>query len=350
MPLCETMQRPPRIVVIGDLMVDEWKRTDFVLDGALEGACTLRVDGLERFPGGAANVARHLAGLGAAVSLIGVVGRDSAGEHLRECLGRQSVDVSGIVSAYDRPTTVKTRLVAKSGETLLRFDKESTADVADTVEHLLCSALIQQISLAQACVLSDYSKGVLTSSVVQAACELCEKHATPIIADPKGPNLHRYEHVSVLVPNESEAQRAWRVMTGQPASAPTPTPEVGAELSRLMPRTTLAVTCGANGIRLFRSGTELGPVPGLTAPTSSASSAVGAGDAATAGISFALALGADIRAAVELGNAAGAISASGRAGRILRLGEIVRLLAGRNTHGFLPLSLRTLLNADEAAP
>src|SRR5438105_2991699 len=149
------------VTVLGDLMMDEylWGRATRISPESP--VMVVEVDKETSVPGGAANVVNNLLTLGAQVSVIGVVGCDVAGQELRAELQRRGAEVSGIVSDDSRPTTRKTRVVAHSQQ-VMRVDREQAAAVPKQVAQQILEGLRQAGHGAEAIVISDYDKGVLT--------------------------------------------------------------------------------------------------------------------------------------------------------------------------------------------
>src|SRR4029079_2241811 len=165
-------------------------------------------------PGGAANVAMNLAALGCRVHLAGVVGRDAPGRLLLKTLRARGIDTSSIIESVARPTTTKTRIIAR-GQHMIRIDRESRLALSAKDESLLVSAIKRVRAKLAGVICSDYGKGVLTASVLAAAAGRRRaaggsKHsADPIVlVDPKGHDFSKYRGADLLTPNEKELMEA----------------------------------------------------------------------------------------------------------------------------------------------
>ena len=195
------------ILVVGDVMLDK-----FVSGSVERMSPEAPIPVLSRtkehvMPGGAANVARNLAGLGGRISLIGCIGDDAAGKSLMKALSLVSQLGFFPIISPDRPTTQKTRFLA-SGKQILRVDNEAT--------NLLIDAQVSQMLLqaetvledAEALVLSDYAKGCLSPFIINSLIAAAQKKNIPIITDPKSRDFAHYDGSTVLTPNLAEFQAA----------------------------------------------------------------------------------------------------------------------------------------------
>nr|MCR5562717.1 D-glycero-beta-D-manno-heptose 1-phosphate adenylyltransferase [Desulfovibrio sp.] len=203
-----------RILVIGDIMLDKYTETSVGRISPEAPVIVARVHGRWTAPGGAANVARNLATLGCAVSLIGVCGEDAAGRELGELLEKQAIRAE-LVRAGDRPTTCKTRVMAR-GQHLLRLDEEIGAPVQKAVLGRLREAIDGALPDAAAVILSDYGKGVLSHDAADSdalprhVIDQCRKKGIAVLVDPKGDHWERYAGADCITPNTKELAHVLR--------------------------------------------------------------------------------------------------------------------------------------------
>jgi rfaE bifunctional protein kinase chain/domain len=192
-----------QIVVIGDLMLDEyhWCKVSRISPEAPVPICTVQSTTL--VPGGAANVANNLQHLGANVRTLGVIGKDSSGDKLIAALHSQNVDTSGIIRSSSKPTILKSRIIA-SHQHVVRVDREDNAPIDKSIQKKLLSRLDAIISTTHAIIISDYLKGTLPDTLVQAVIQLARHHNIPVIIDPKGDSYKKYKGASILTPNFGE--------------------------------------------------------------------------------------------------------------------------------------------------
>jgi D-beta-D-heptose 7-phosphate kinase / D-beta-D-heptose 1-phosphate adenosyltransferase len=201
--------RGVRILIVGDIMLDRF------IYGAAERLSpeapvpVLKFDRESAMPGGAANVARNVSEFGASVELIGLVGRDGAGDELRKLFETCSRSRLSMVESDRRPTTVKSRFVVDRQQ-ILRVDMEEAKPADEAEERSLIAAIVEAAGRVDLIILSDYAKGVLTPAVVQAAIRAGHDRGIPIVVDPKTSDFRCYDGASVVTPNLSELERAVR--------------------------------------------------------------------------------------------------------------------------------------------
>ncbi|HEY8506562.1 MAG TPA: PfkB family carbohydrate kinase, partial [Gemmataceae bacterium] len=210
--LIELVQRlgQPRILVLGDLMLDRYVWGDAERISQEAPVVLLRADRREERLGGASSVATMLRALGAKVSLAGVVGADAAGDQLRGMLTGLGVDPEGVVTDPARPTTLKERYIgraqARHPQQMLRVDYETREPVADRTERELLAGLMQQIGRADLVLVSDYDKGVCTPAVLRHAIAAARQRGLRVLADPiRGRDYRKYHGCAAITPNRLEA-------------------------------------------------------------------------------------------------------------------------------------------------
>jgi D-beta-D-heptose 7-phosphate kinase/D-beta-D-heptose 1-phosphate adenosyltransferase len=269
-----------RIVVIGDVMIDEWIWGRVSRISPEAPVPVVAVHDHSFTLGGSGNVANNLRALGATVAFVGVVGQDAEGERVRALLAEIACDTTGLLTLDDRPTTRKTRIVAHNQQ-VVRADWESTAPLREADRARIVAVARAAVDGADAVVLSDYAKGLLHRDVVAAALA-----APVVVADPKPDNVDLFAGVTCIAPNVAETARASGIPIVDEGSL-----ELAARslLERLGCRYVL-VTRGEHGMSLFGSDVS------------------GAGDTVVAVLTLALAARVPITAATQLANfAAGAV-------------------------------------------
>jgi rfaE bifunctional protein kinase chain/domain len=195
-----------RIVVVGDVMLDHF------LIGRVERISPEAPVPVVRFSrddyrlGGAANVAQNVVTLGAAGMLVGLVGQDEAAAELRRCLERASLPIDGLIVDPSRPTTRKMRVVTSRNQQVARVDYELDADAAGEALHTLASGVINAAEGADAIVLSDYRKGVVSDELIATAVAAGRSRGIPVLVDPKVALADRYRGTSLITPNQQEAE------------------------------------------------------------------------------------------------------------------------------------------------
>lgn len=196
-----------RIVVLGDVMLDEfvWGDVTRISPEAPVPVVDVRRESVHL--GGAANVLANLAALGAKACVIGVIGNDTAGERLRASVTKASSlqDPEYLIVDEQRPSTVKTRIIAHS-QLVVRADRELRAPVGVSTEAKIIAALKRALEGADALVVSDYDKGVVTPGILAEILPLAYSRV-PVLIDPKLRNLRSYRPATLVTPNHHEALR-----------------------------------------------------------------------------------------------------------------------------------------------
>jgi len=213
--LVEVIQRlgRPRILVLGDLILDRyvWGNAERISQEAP--VILLREDRQEIRLGGAANVANMLRGLEADVTLVGAVGSDHDGAELQRALETAGVDCRALVEDSTRPTTVKTRLIGRAQNRhphqMMRIDRESRQPLDGPAAEQLVRRLPSLIAEHQAVLISDYAKGVCTPAIVRLAIDRARALGLPVLVDPASSVDYRtYRGATAITPNRLETQVA----------------------------------------------------------------------------------------------------------------------------------------------
>ena len=283
------------VVIIGDAMLDVYLRGDVERISPEAPVPVVRVRERRLALGGAANVAQNVAALGAACDLVAVVGDDSAGATLRERLDEGRMASRSLVTV-ERPTTTKTRVMARSQQ-LVRFDEEEDTDLDDSDIARVLGAIERAVPDATALVFEDYNKGVLVPAVIEGAIRLAAARNLPIVVDPKFRNFFAYRGATVFKPNRRELESALgaAVDLEHPAALPTTFARLGVQH--------LLLTLGEQGMALVSSDGIVHRVPTTAREVYDV---VGAGDTVTAYLATMLAAGASaVEAAIVANYAAG---------------------------------------------
>jgi len=154
-------------------------------------------------PGGAANVALNLKSLGAKASICSIIGNDAEGLELKQLLEQAGINSNGIITDPDRPTTVKTRVIA-GNQHLLRMDHESTHSINNNVKDSIIQYVRSKINEVDAVIFEDYNKGLLTERLITELIEIANSYHKPSIVDPKKDNFFAYKNCTLFKPNRKE--------------------------------------------------------------------------------------------------------------------------------------------------
>src|SRR5881392_4220524 len=206
------------VLCVGDLMLDEFVYGEVPRISPEAPAPVIAVQRSETNVGGAGNVARNIASLGARCIFVGLIGDDEAGEKLKAALSAETLIESILVRDSDRPTTRKVRFVSEHFSThMLRADWELAQPASGEIEQKLIDAVLPNIARADIVLLSDYAKGVLTARVIRNVIDAAKKLGKRVIVDPKSANLALYRGATLLTPNRREFAEATRSRAGTDA-------------------------------------------------------------------------------------------------------------------------------------
>jgi len=308
-------QTKPRVVVLGDVMIDAywWGKVSRISPEAPVGV--LDVASKENRLGGAANVALNLEALGVETILVGLIGEDDLGLQLTAMIEAYSLlSTAGLVSSPARPTTVKTRMMAGRYQ-LLRADQESTALASEAETQALKNALTAALDGANALIIEDYDKGVLTPELIRFAIDLCNAKGIPVVVDPKKRQFWDYEGATVFKPNLKELMEG--LSDGQGAVPPlkgaNPATEEGrkafaqalAALHARMPHAATLLTLSEHGCLTYvPENAEQSHFPAHLRQIADVS---GAGDTVVAVVTAGLAMGLSLLEATQVANLAGGL-------------------------------------------
>src|ERR1700709_2408902 len=190
------------VLCVGDLMLDEFVYGEVSRISPEAPAPVIAVQRSEIDVGGAGNVARNIASLGARCIFVGLVGEDDAGEKLQAELAQESLIESVLVRDPSRPTTRKVRFVSEHFSThMLRADWEKASPACADIEQKLIDAILPVLLRSDIVLLSDYAKGVLTPRVIRNVIDAARKLGKRVIVDPKSANFAIYRGATLLTPN-----------------------------------------------------------------------------------------------------------------------------------------------------
>jgi D-beta-D-heptose 7-phosphate kinase/D-beta-D-heptose 1-phosphate adenosyltransferase len=299
--------RQRRILVVGDVMLDQFIWGD--VSRISPEAPVPVVDFVREsfMPGGAANVARNLSAFQVTTELFSVVGRDEAGARLKRLLSQQQVNCAGLIAQSSRPTTIKTRIVAHQQQ-VVRVDRESR-DAADgpTIRRLL-AALKPSVPTADALIVCDYGKGLVTQQLVDELKQLCRPRGVWLSLDPKPVHRLDLKGLSLLTPNRKEAFELAGLGDGGRAVNPLQDAHLLRVAERLLQELSpavLLITLGDQGMLLCQRGRKPFHIPTVAREVFDVS---GAGDTVIASFTVAIAAGASpLEAAIVSNHAAGVV-------------------------------------------
>jgi D-glycero-beta-D-manno-heptose-7-phosphate kinase len=295
-----------RILVIGDLMLDEfiWGKVSRISPEAP--VPVVQVTGESYYPGGAANVARNVRELTSNTAVMGLAGADAQGSRLLELLAAAGTDTSGVQRDAASPTTVKTRVIARNQQ-VVRVDRERAGPLTAQQTKRAMEYLESAVAGVDAIVVADYGKGFLSQPLADSLCRTARAHAKILAVDPHPHTSLSWQGATAIKPNRTEAL----IAAGLPPSDPVtpvlgdrPLLRAGERLLQLWNPGSLLITLGEHGMLLLQSG-----APPYHTPTRARDvfDVSGAGDTAIAVFTLGLAAGATPIEAAELANRASGI-------------------------------------------
>ena len=289
------------VLVIGDLMLDRFVYGTVSRISPEAPVPVVEVIKELDLPGGAGNVANNISSLNAQVYLAGVVGNDSTGEKFKADLRAKKINTEGIFTDLNRPTTIKTRIIAQHQQ-MVRYDKENKNQLDLKLTLQFIDYLKQLIPQMKAVILSDYGKGVIKPDVLKTTISLCNKLNIPVTVDPKIEHFLRYKKVTCITPNMKEAVEGMRMHSAPKTEKQVE--ELGNKILRSLNSESLIITRGEKGMSVF----EKGKLP-IHIPTRAIEvfDVTGAGDTVIAVLSLCLAVGCSIPASAEISNYAAGI-------------------------------------------
>ncbi len=314
------------VLCVGDLMLDEFVYGDVARISPEAPAPVIAVQRTETNIGGAGNVARGIAALGAHCIFVALIGEDDAGKALTAALAQESQIDSIMISDPARPTTRKVRFVSEHFSThMLRADWEMASPAAADIEQKLIDAILPLLPRADIVLLSDYAKGVLTARVIRNVIDAARKFGKCVIVDPKSANLAIYRGATLLTPNVKEFSEATRIR-GDSAAEFAATAQ---DVMQLADCEAVLITQGEHGMTLVPRNGDAVHVPALPAKVRDVS---GAGDTVAAMLAVVLATGADWETALRVASAAAAVAVSKQGTATVSLAELRRKML---PHAFL---------------
>ena len=316
------------IIVLGDVMLDEyvWGTVSRVSPEAP--VLVVAANSHTYVPGGSANVAQNVAAYGAVAIVCGIVGDDASGATLRKTLKDHGAEVDGLVTAPQRPTTLKTRVMAHSqqvSQQVVRVDHESQAPLDGDTLSKVVAYLEAVIPNCDAILLSDYQKGLLVHSLVQTVVNIARRHHKVITGNIKPVGIAEHCRLTMLTLNVYEASEASGIVLGD-GSDPFESRlhQAGRILLEKSGSENVLITRSSHGLTLFSRDEPPVTIPAYPVEVFDGT---GAGDTVITTLTLALAAGATALEAVHLANCAGAIVVRKMGVATASPDEIVSLIA-----------------------
>ena len=305
------------VLCVGDVMLDEFVYGDVTRISPEAPTPVLAVQRSVIQIGGAGNVARNIAALGAQCILVSLIGNDDAGLTLTDALGKfDGLIVPDLVIDKARQTTRKVRFVSEHHSThLMRADWETTAPTSAQSEASIVAYAETAMQQAGAVMLSDYAKGTLTPRVIRAIIDAARRYGKPVVVDPKGHDYSVYRGATLITPNRQELGAA----VHRPVTTEAEIGKAAAELARLVESEAVLVTRSEEGMTLHIEGQAPIHIPAYPVKIRDVS---GAGDTVAAVMAVLLAMQAPFESAMRAANAAAAVVVGKRGTATVSLAEL----------------------------
>jgi D-beta-D-heptose 7-phosphate kinase/D-beta-D-heptose 1-phosphate adenosyltransferase len=298
--------KPKRILVIGDLMLDEfvWGKVGRISPEAP--VPVVEVTGESFYPGGAANVARNLREFIDSAAVIGLFGSDRGGRQLRDLLAEQEIDTASAVEDAGFPTIVKTRIIARNQQ-IVRVDREQLRSPSPSQISRIVGNVRRRLPKTDAIIFEDYGKGFLSAELVRKICGDALAARKIVTGDPNPHHPIAWKNVTAVKPNRNEAFLAAGLTWSDPVDPPDkdkPLLKAGKILLEKWQTKLLLITLGEQGMMLFERGKKPHHIPTKARQVFDVS---GAGDTAIALFTLALSCDATAVEAAEIANHASAV-------------------------------------------
>lgn len=288
-----------RILVIGDIIIDEyiWGDVSRISPEAPVPIVEIRQE--TKMLGGAANVINNIASLGGKPILCGVIGDDHMGREIENKIKNMGLSSEGIIIESDRPTSIKTRVVAHNQQ-VVRFDRESRNKIlSESIESIL-DFIEQRRDRLDAIIVADYGKGVISAELMKGLRKLVRDSDIILAIDPKAGHFEYYQGVDVITPNHHEAGAFCQMEIVDEETLI----QAGKRMMKELNCRALLITQGKDGMTLFENGGEISHIPTIAKKVFDVT---GAGDTVISTFSLGLASGLDLKSAAIISNFAAGI-------------------------------------------
>jgi D-glycero-beta-D-manno-heptose-7-phosphate kinase len=293
-----------RVLVVGDLIADEYVYGRVARVSREAPVLILEYDSTEIVPGGAGNAAANVAALGGRVRLAAMVGRDEPGRRVERALPAR-VERAGLVRPAGFRTPVKTRILAggihSAKQQVVRIDRLSPHVITAREEAAIARSALAGVARADAVLISDYGTGLVTPALARALAERARLRGIPVLIDSRYA-LTKYRGLTACAPNESEVEQALGVRIDD---HPRVLERAGRRLLTLTRMAAVIITRGSRGMAVFQPGVKTVHIP--IHGSDEIADVTGAGDTVMATLTLAMAVGASVEQAARLANVAGGL-------------------------------------------
>lgn len=315
-----------RVLVVGDLIADEYVYGRVARVSREAPVLILEYDSTDIVPGGAGNAASNVAALGGRVRLVALAGRDEPGRRVDQALPPR-IERAGLVRPAGFRTPVKTRILAggihSAKQQVVRIDRLSPHVITARDAAAIRRAALAGVARADAVLVSDYGTGLVTPTLVRALAAATRRRRIPVLLDSRYA-LTRYRGLSACAPNESEVEAALGVRIDD---QPRVLERAGRELLARTRMGAVIITRGSRGMAVFEPGRDTVHIP--IHGSDEIADVTGAGDTVMATLTLAMAVGAPVEQAARLANVAGGLVVMKRGTATVTAAELTRALGSR---------------------
>lgn len=276
-----------KIGVIGDLILDQFIWGDVERISPEAPVPVVFVQRESFVPGGAGNTANNITALGGETFIVGLIGKDIAGQKLEKEFQKRGINTQGILRNKQKLTIQKIRVIAR-GQQMIRIDKENDSYIDNQIEKKIINFITTHIKDWDAIVISDYAKGFVTKNLARAVIQLARKYKKPVIGDTKPKHASYFKNVTILMPNHKEAVEIAGVEDLKKA---------GKRIQKKL-KCNVLITQGADGMTLFKDN----KIKHFPARAKEVFDVSGAGDTVVGAFALAQTAGADLETATVIAN------------------------------------------------
>jgi len=289
------------ILVVGDTMVDRfiWGKVSRISPEAP--VPVVEVKSETETLGGAGNVASNITSLGAKAYIITVIGDDLNGLHMKKMLEDKKINTNYIVVDKQRPTTLKTRIIA-SNQQVVRVDKEIKGAFSGKTEENILKNIDEVMKKIDGIIISDYAKGIVTDKILKKIITFAKKKKIPVTVDPKVENFKKYKHITCMTPNTKEAIEGMNAQH-QGIKNDADIAALGKKILKLLQSDSVLITRGEKGMTVI----EKNKITHIPTRAKEVYDVTGAGDTVIATMTLALAAKWKLVEAAEIANFAAGV-------------------------------------------
>jgi len=305
--------KTPNLLVIGDLMIDQYLWGDCNRISPEAPIQIINVDKENILLGGAGNVINNLKALGAKVDIISVIGDCGTSIELKALLNDIEVDTKYLVTQKNRITSKKSRIIAAQQQ-VVRYDRESTDEISVKSQDLILDSFMKIVANYEVILLSDYGKGVLTNKLTKSLINIANELGKKVLIDPKGSDFSKYKGAYLLTPNIKEASQATNINIENDESLSQAIVQLKSECDLDVS----LITLSEKGVAIYDDELRIHPTV-----SREIFDVTGAGDTVLASLGFALACELNIDSAVKFSNLAAGVVVGKIGSATTTLNEII---------------------------